>query len=124
ATPARPASINGRPRSAWSPNLGVFAVNAAGVCVLFLRDGRTTWTAPPPQAGSNPLFAAIFRTKWLLRERCAATCQRRRRPGQARRRQGWLQRLSFGAACRRHKENAGAAQSWEYGRAHVGPADG
>jgi len=29
----------------------------------------------------------------------------------------------FGAACRRHKENVGAAQSWEYG-AHVGAAHG
>jgi hypothetical protein len=64
------------------------------------------------------------REQLLLRaEAAAATCQRRRRPGQARRRQGWLQRLSLGAACRRHKENAGAAQSWGYG-AHVGAADG
>ena len=29
----------------------------------------------------------------------------------------------FGAACRRHKENVGATQSWEYG-AHVGAAYG
>ena len=37
------------------------------------------------------LVAAAFRTKRLLRERCAVTCQRRRRPGQAGRRQGRLQ---------------------------------
>jgi hypothetical protein len=35
--------------------------------------------------------AAAFRTKQLLRERCTVTCQRRRRPGQVRRRQGRLQ---------------------------------
>jgi hypothetical protein len=40
---------------------------------------------------ANLLVAAAFRTNWLQRERCAATCQRRRRPGQARRRQGRLQ---------------------------------
>ena len=40
---------------------------------------------------ASPLVAAIFRTKWLLSERCSDTCQRRRRPGQARRRQGRLQ---------------------------------
>ncbi len=38
-----------------------------------------------------PLVAAVFRTKRLLHERCSATCPRRRRPGQARRRQGRLQ---------------------------------
>jgi hypothetical protein len=72
--------------------LGVFAVAAAGVCVHF----PTWWThylnsvsAAWPRA--SPLVAAIFRTKWLQRERCSVTCQRRRRPGQARHRQGRLQ---------------------------------
>jgi hypothetical protein len=41
--------------------------------------------------GTNPLVAAVFRTNRLLREHCSATCQRRRRPGQARHRQGRLQ---------------------------------
>ncbi len=41
--------------------------------------------------GTNPLVAAVFRTKRLWLERCSATCQRRRRPGQARRGQGRLQ---------------------------------
>ncbi len=40
---------------------------------------------------TNPLVAAVFRTKRPLREHCSATCQRRRRPGQARHRQGRLQ---------------------------------
>jgi hypothetical protein len=39
---------------------------------------------------ANPFVAAVFRIKWLLRERCSATCQRRRPPGQARhRREGF-----------------------------------
>ena len=58
---------------------------------IFMRGGRITWTVSPPQAGASPLVAAVFRTNRLLRERCAATCQRRGRPGQARRRQGRLQ---------------------------------
>ncbi|MGH3181319.1 MAG: hypothetical protein ACRDOE_05360, partial [Streptosporangiaceae bacterium] len=40
---------------------------------------------------ANPLVAAAFRTKRLLRKRCSATCQRRRRPGRARHRRGRLQ---------------------------------
>ena len=40
---------------------------------------------------ANFLVATVFRTKRLRYERCSATCQRRRRPGQARRRQGRLQ---------------------------------
>jgi hypothetical protein len=36
------------------------------------------------------LCAAVY-TKWLLRERCSATCQRRRPPGQVRHTQGGLQ---------------------------------
>src|SRR5271170_6371032 len=43
------------------------------------------------RARANVLVAAVFRTKRLLRERCSATCLRRRRPGQARRRRGRLQ---------------------------------
>lgn len=45
----------------------------------------------PPQTRANPLVANAFRTKWLLREHCSATCQRRRRPGQVRHTQGGLQ---------------------------------
>jgi hypothetical protein len=41
--------------------------------------------------GSYLLVTAVFKTKWLLCERCAATCLRRRRAGQVRRRQGRLQ---------------------------------
>jgi len=48
--------------------------------------------------GTNPLVAAVFRTKRLRRERCSATCQRRRRPGQARRRQGRLQIADMGGS--------------------------
>src|SRR6201987_2610808 len=75
-----------------SPDLGVLAVAAAGVLCVF------PWVvdALPAQclrrrARTSSLFAAVFRTKWLLRERCAATCLPRRRPGQAQRRQGRLQ---------------------------------
>jgi len=32
--------------------------------------------------GESPLVGVVFRTKWLLREPCSATRQRRRRPGQ------------------------------------------
>ena len=67
---------------------------------ILLRAGRVTWTVSALEAGASPLFAAVFRTKRLLRERCAATCQRRRRPGQARRRQGWLQ-ITPVLCCRR-----------------------
>src|SRR6266566_6182361 len=75
-----------------SPDLGVFAVTAAGVLCAF----PYVVDALPEQclrrrAGTFPLIAAIFRIKWLLSERCSATCLRRRRPGQMRRRQGRLQ---------------------------------
>ena len=75
-----------------SPNLGVFAVSAAGVlcafsCVVDALPGQCLRRTP----GTYPLFAAAFRTKRLLREHCSAPCQRRRRPGQARHRQGRLQ---------------------------------
>src|SRR5215510_3851087 len=75
-----------------SPDLGVLAVAAAGVLCAF----PCVVDALPAQclrrrARTSSLVAANFRTKWLLRERCAATCLRRRRPGQARRRQGRLQ---------------------------------
>ncbi len=54
---------------------------------------------------ANPLVAAVFRTKRLLREHCSATCQRRRRPGQARHRQG---RLQITADLRGHMEPSAA----------------
>jgi hypothetical protein len=60
------------------------------VCFL-LRGGHVICTVSPPRPGANPLGAAVFRTKQLLRERCTATCPRRRRPGQVRHRQGGLQ---------------------------------
>ena len=69
---------------------------------ILLRAGRVTWTVSALEAGASPLFAAVFGTKSLLRERCAATCLRRRRPGQARRRQGRLQITALPAsACDR-----------------------
>jgi hypothetical protein len=75
-----------------SPHLGVSAVTAAGVlcafsCVVDALSEQCLRRRP----AANLLVAAAFRTNWLQRERCAATCQRRRRPGQARRRQGRLQ---------------------------------
>ena len=75
-----------------SPDLGVVAVAAEGVlcafcCVLYPLSEHCRRR----RARVNPLVVAVFRTKQLLRERCAATCLRRRRPGQARRRQGGLQ---------------------------------
>ena len=76
----------------WSPNLGVFAVRGRGCfvcisCVVDALPGQCLRRTPD----TNSLVAAVFRTKRLWRERCSATCQRRRRPGQARRRQGRLQ---------------------------------
>ena len=81
-----------RSRRIWSPNLGVFAVSAAGVlcafcCVVDALPGECLRRTP----GTSPLVAAVFRTKCPPLERCSATCQRRRRPGQARYRQGRLQ---------------------------------
>ncbi len=71
---------------------GCLRCKGRGCFVCFsLHGGRITWTVSPPQAGTNPLVAAAFRTNRLLRERCSATCQRRRRPGQARHGQGRLQ---------------------------------
>jgi hypothetical protein len=75
-----------------SPDPGVFAVAAAGVLCGFAR----LVDALPEQClrrrtSVDSLLNGAFRTKWLLRERCSATCHRRRRPGQARRRQGGLQ---------------------------------
>ena len=60
------------------------------VCFL-LRDGPLPEHCLRRRPRANPLVAAVFRTKWLLGERRPATCQRRRRPGQARRRRGRLQ---------------------------------
>jgi hypothetical protein len=76
-----------RPAVISSLDLGVFAVAATGVLCAF----SCVVDALPEQClrrrlGANPLFAAVFRTKRLLRECCSATCQRRRRPGQARHR--------------------------------------
>ena len=75
-----------------SLDLGVFAVAAAGVLYAF----SCVVDALPEQClrrrpRANPLVAAVFRTKRLLREGCSATCPRRRRPGQARHTQGGLQ---------------------------------
>ena len=89
--------LAGRPRRSrmviiWSPDLDVFAVAAAGFlcafsCVVDALPGQFLRR----RSGSSPLVAAVFRTKRLLRERCSATCQRRRHPGQARHGQGRLQ---------------------------------
>ena len=72
--------------------MGVFAVAAAGVlyafsCVVDALPAQCLRRRPC----ASPLVAAVFRTNRLLPERSAATCLRRRRPGQARRRQGRLQ---------------------------------
>jgi hypothetical protein len=56
-------------------------------CVVDALPGQCLRRTP----GTNPLVTAVFRTERLRRERCSPTCQRRRRPGQARRRQGRLQ---------------------------------
>jgi hypothetical protein len=74
------------------PNLGVLAVAAAGVlcafcCVVDALSEQCLRRRP----STNPLVAAVFRTRRLLRERCSATCPRRRRPGQVRHTQGGLQ---------------------------------
>ena len=84
-----------------SPDLGVLAVAAAGVlcafpCVVDALPARRLRR----RTRASPLVAAIFRTKWLQFERWAATCLRRRRPGQARRRQGRLQIRVWDAVCR------------------------
>ena len=75
-----------------SPDSSVLAVAAVGVLCGF----SSVVDALPEQclhgrAGTYLFVAAVFRTKPLLRERRLATCHRRRRPGQARRRQGRLQ---------------------------------
>jgi hypothetical protein len=75
-----------------TPDLGVLAVPAAGVlcafcCVVDTLPEQCLRRRPR----ANPLVAAVFRTKRLLRERCSATCPRRRRPGQVRHTQGGLQ---------------------------------
>jgi hypothetical protein len=75
-----------------TPDLGVFALAAAAVlcffyCVVDALPEQFLRRGPPCKS----LVAAVFRTKRLLRERCSATCHRRRRPGQARRARGGLQ---------------------------------
>ena len=94
-----------------SPDLGVFAVAAAGVLYAFccVMD-------PLPEhclrrrSGANTLVVAVFRTKRLLRERCSATCLRRRRPGQARRRRGGLQ-ISAAGVQRQYTGTAGRVEN-------------
>ena len=100
-----------------SPHLGVFAVAAAGVlcafpCVVDALPGHCLRR----RSGTNPLFAAVFRIKRLLREHCSATCQRRRRPGQARRRQRRLQITAVLDA----KDGSAAERHWRPGRAFLG----
>src|SRR5450755_3266845 len=78
-----------RNRRYLKPELGVLAVVAAGVlcafcCVVDTLSEQCLRRRP----GANLLVAAVFRTRWLLRERCSATCPRRRRPGQVRHTQG------------------------------------
>jgi hypothetical protein len=104
-------------RLIWSPDLGVLAVRAAGVLCAFCRVAD----ALPGQClrrrrRANPLVAAVFRTKRLLRERCSATCQRRRRPGQARHPQGGLQITAevFGAAVTAFREIRPTVQTERY----------
>src|SRR5450755_3985695 len=58
---------------------------------IFLRGGRVTWTASPPQAWHESPCRCAFRGLWSRAERSAMTCKRRRRPGQARHGQGRLQ---------------------------------
>jgi hypothetical protein len=75
-----------------SPDLGVFAVAAAGVlCAFWCLVDALPEQCLRRRSDADPLFDAVFRTNWLLCERCSATCHRRRGPGQARRRQGRLQ---------------------------------
>jgi len=74
------------------PNGGVLAVAAVGVLCAF----SYVVNALPGQClrhrpHARYLVAAVFGTERLGRGRCAVTSQRRRRPGQARRRQGGLQ---------------------------------
>jgi hypothetical protein len=99
----------------WSPNLGVFAVRAAGVLCAFpawwtrYLDSRLRRTP-----GTNPLFAAVFRIKRLWCERCSATCQRRRRPGQARRRQGRLQITAVMHVCWLEADHEAGCPDWAF----------
>jgi hypothetical protein len=68
------------------------AVSAAGVlCAFGWALDTLPGQCPRRRPSANPLVADAFRTKRLLRERCSATCPRRRRPGQARHTQGGLQ---------------------------------
>jgi hypothetical protein len=83
-----------------SPDLGVFAVTAAGVLCDFCRMADAlSAQCLRRRTSADPLVAAVFRTKWLLRERCSATCLRRRRPGQVRRGQGGLEITAVMIAC-------------------------
>jgi hypothetical protein len=74
------------------PGFGCLRCSRRGWFVCFCR----LVDALPEQClrrrpSASSLVAAVFRTKRILRESCEATCLRRRRPGQARRRRGRLQ---------------------------------
>src|SRR5262249_42863664 len=75
-----------------SPVSGVSAVTAEGVLCAFcgVLDPLSEHCLRR-RAGVSLLVGAVFKTNRRLRERYSATCLRRRRPGQARRRQGGLQ---------------------------------
>jgi hypothetical protein len=75
-----------------SPDLGVLAVAAAGVLCAFCSAGNAlSEHCLRRRSRSSRLVVDDFRTKWRRRERCSATCLRRRRPGQVRNRQRGLQ---------------------------------
>jgi hypothetical protein len=83
---AQPAATAGD-RDAAAARGRVGGVLCAFSCVLDALPEQCLRRRP----GIDLLVAVVFRNKRLLRERCAATCLRRRRPGRARRRQGRLQ---------------------------------
>ncbi len=89
-----------RTRRYLKPELGVLAVAAAGVlyafcCVVDTLSEQCLRRRP----SANCLVADVSRTRWLLRERCSATCPRSRRPGQVRRTQGGLQITAVTRVC-------------------------
>jgi len=79
---------------------------AVFVCLFCVLDALPEQCLRKPGSYLNLLAAAIFRIKRLLHKRCAATCLRRRRPGQVRRRQGrlqitaWVRMTCVSPACR------------------------
>jgi hypothetical protein len=89
-----------------SPDSGVFAVAAAGVLYAFsCVVNALSEHCLRRRSGAGLLVAAVFRTEWLLRERCSAECYRRRRPGQARRRRGRFQ-ITVAPAEEQHRDHA------------------